>query len=256
MSLNSLSWNNVSIQPIWTDIAISYERETFKNATDNALNHVKIPQKSPTNSTQSLLKFLWFEFDQDLICDDFLWKNILDIWWGFSWVATLLNNCAWKIIVVDPIFSDKDINSILQENIDSQQEIISLRREYYHKDKTNRKVLSDIAEASLVLDEIKWWEQYSVENFPNVERNSSFWENMIWIENDSQDFIFLNYVISKDSVSPIDLINEIKRVKKQNWVLIICDYKINQEVISYIQKSFSDVEIKSDDNDWIVIVCK
>lgn len=214
----------------------------------------KIPQVAPSNSITSLLLFLGYEPNKSWIYEDFVWKSILDIWGWFWWIAPNLFSSAWNITVVDPIFNEKDLGKLLEKTLESQANIKWLREEYLTKNKWKLSIRSDICEAGIVYKECSWWKDYTREKFPNVKRNNSYWEKLVWIDDNSLDFVFLTYVLSKQTVKMQEVINEVNRVLKINWTLIISDYEDNKWFIPYLSKFFR-VEIKLINNDWIIIEC-
>lgn len=213
----------------------------------------KIPQRAPANSIKRLLSWLWYEFDSNWICDFFVWKNILDIWWGFGWVAKNLYKSANEIIVVDPVFMEKDLPTLLQKNLQSQKVVQWLREQYLLKNPEKKHILNDISENTLVYHECSWWLEYSVQRFPNVIRNSSYWENLIWIQDNSQDVVFLNYVLSKDIVDSLKVIDEVKRVLKKDWIIIFSDYEDKKGIISYVSKIFI-IKLNENDTNRIIFI--
>ena len=151
----------------------------------------KIPQRAPSSSTAGLLSYLWY-YKVRGIYNDFQGKNIVDIGWWFWWIAPNLCHSAENIIVVDKVIQEKDLDTLLSKNLKDQEEIIWLRKDYLARNRNSSNAKSDICEAELVLQECRWWENYNQEDFPNVERNSSYGERLVGVEDHSQDIVFLN----------------------------------------------------------------
>lgn len=214
----------------------------------------KIPQRAPSNSIKSLLSFLWLDKN------DFTWKNVLDLGWWFWWVAANLEETAWYITVVDPVFWEKNLKKLLVENISSQERAINSREELIKNNSNIPKITKNSIETELVLDEMKWWLNYNPINNKNIERNASFWEKIDWVMDKSQDYVFCNYVLTKEIVKFEEVIKEIYRVLKNWWQLIYSDNILdedeekNKKIIEELTKYF-EIEIKHKDKSKIIIIC-
>lgn len=208
---------------------------------------VDINQRSPSNSIKSLILFLWLEFE------DFKWKNVLDLWWWFWWLAKNIVDFAKKITIVDPIFNE-DIEKALRKNIEDQEYFLYLRKESLKNDRTKSHIHAQIFEWENVLEEMKWWLNYNPDTFQNVIRNPYFAENIEWVENESEDFVFCNYVLSKETIDIEKAVKEISRILKSGWKLIYSDYERNEKLLDEFKKYFK-LEIIYDKDDWIIIIC-
>ncbi len=180
-----------------------------------------------SKSTKTLLGQCWFE-EKDWVFPDFQWRTVLDIGWGFGWVAPMLctSKCK-KIIVVDPIFSEADIETHYQRDI----ELAKNRMNSRHDDSNNppsaeviRMRKENAIEAQKVFDELIWWKDYDPDGeHYRIKRNPSFWENIEWVPGDSQDYVFVKNVLFKDTVNPKKFIQEIHRVLRNGGCLILSD---------------------------------
>lgn len=213
-------------------------------------------KRAPQNSISTLLNFLWFKKTKNSVYPDFFWKNVLDIWGGFWWVAPNLSFSASEIIVADPSFRQENISEMLEKEVKWQNEVIRLRTNFFVKNPNKLNVKEDIEEAENVLQDLTWWQrEYTKERYPHIRRNISYWENLMWIDDNSQDYVFLNYVLSKETVEFEKVINEVKRVLKKGWKLIVSDYHMEDKVLNYIESLF-DVDIREDDKRVIFIAIK
>lgn len=213
----------------------------------------KIPQRAPSSSTASLLSYLWYHKIR-WIYKDFQGKNIVDIGWWFGGVAANLCYSAKMITVVDPVFQEKELEKLLAKNLRDQEEIMWLRRDYLARNRDSSNVKMDICEAELVFQECSWWEKYTLQDFPNVQRNPSYWEKLVWIEDNSQDVVFLNFVLSKATVQYKQVMQEVLRVLKSDGVVIISDNDDEKWFLYDFWKYF-EVEIKHQDKMGLVAVC-
>lgn len=213
----------------------------------------KIPQRAPSSSTASLLSYLWYHKVRG-IYKDFQGKNVLDIWGGFWWIAPSLCYSAQTITVVDPVFQEKDLEKLLAKNLKDQEEIMWLRKDYLARNRDSSNAKTDICEAELVFHECSWWENYTQEDFPNVRRNSSYGEKLVWVDDNSQDVIFLNFILSKSTANHKQVIQEVYRVLKTNGIVIVSDND-DEKWFLYDLSKFFDVEIKHQDKMWLVAVC-
>lgn len=218
------------------------------------LDEIKqIPQRAPSNSNTSLLAFLWYHKVKG-IYPDFVGKKVLDIWWGFGGVASNLWASAESITVVDPIFQEKNLEKLLAKNLQDQEEFMSLRKEYWEKNKNISNIKSDICEGKLVYKECSWWENYTEELFPNVVRNHSYGEHLVGIDDHSQDIVFLNFVLSKTTVDHNKVLQEVWRVLKHNGIVIISDNDDKKWLLYDVGKQFI-LDIKHQDKKWFLAQC-
>lgn len=214
-------------------------------------------QIEPLKPIQYLLENLWYKCDEKWGYSVFEWKKVLDIWGGFSWIVPHLVHSAEMITVVDPIFA-WNIPVILEANIVAQQNV--LESISYQRESGNIDIESiDFSKrqkcaATLVLDDCIWWrDEYSPEKYPNIVRNPSYWERIDWVEEESQDFIFLNYVLSQKNLNPLFILKEANRLLKQWWTLIITDNSMKELLVRFLGKNFI-LEDKSQ-NEEVFLVC-
>jgi len=232
--------NQINWIKAWVEKVTSSEekQEKIKNSS----------QRAPSKSIKWLLDFLW------LNSKEFKWKNVVDLWWWFWWLAKNIVNYANNITIVDPIFLEKNIDEVIQQNIESQKKFIYLREKHINENPEKKYIIPQIQEWNIVLEEMKWWINYTKENFPNVTRNPSYAENIVWVENNSQDFVFCNYVLSKETIDIEDAIKELNRILKSGWKVIYSDYEKDEKLLMEFKKYFK-VEIIYDEKDWIIIIC-
>ncbi len=170
----------------------SYEKKYFDESPE-ALNSLVAPQTSGAK----ILDMFHFEKKGD-IYPEFENKKVTDIWWWFSSLVFELSPSVQEITIVDPIFAyDRKTQLIKEETraenrmkifetlkIDSPEDILMLR-------KKNKESSQE------VLDGIKEWRDYAVDTYKNICLNTSLAQHIEWIEEESQDIVFLNFVLDK-----------------------------------------------------------
>lgn len=206
----------------------------------------KVAQRNPTNSIAWTLKNLGFIKNKWWVYPAFLWKNILDLWGGFWWTSKELELSAQNIVVIDPIFRMEDLDLRLQWQISGQKDIIDGRQSWFdsHPDKVH--IAEEIEEMKQVLEDLLWWKnEYQKERYPHIKRNNSYGENIVWVEDNSQDYVFLNYVLTKSTVDAEWVLNEAHRVLKKWWKIIVSDSnEIIQTILPQIMSQFKDIDRK------------
>lgn len=233
---NQINWTKTWVEKLTSP---EEKQEKIKNS----------PQRAPSKSIKWLLDFLWLNSEK------FKWKNVIDLWWWFWWLAKHIEDYANNITIVDPIFLEKNIDNILNKNIIEQIRLINAREDLVKSNPTIPIETPNSIESKKVLEEMKWWINYSTLKFPNVIRNSSYAENIVWIENESEDFVFCNYVLSKETIDIENAIREINRVLKSRWQLIFTEYERDEKIIDELKKYFT-LDIVRNDKDGIIIICK
>ncbi len=211
---------------------------------------------APGNSTKVLFEKCWFQFKNG-IYPDFLNKNVLDIGGGFGGIAPVLSNSASQIIVADPMFWENNIEELYREDEKRILHRIKLRNIFLEKNPHLSHIQANITEAKIVKDEFDWWKTYDPndlhKNHKHIKRNPSYGENLVWIPSNSQDYIFVNYVLLKTTVRQIEFLDEMNRVLKTGWQIIISDYEMPQEVLSMVQSRFTDIRIVQDNEGRFIV---
>lgn len=243
-SLNIPGW-----LPPWMRDAMVYQ---FEQRTHTRALHVIDPRQelirentrvAPANSTKVLFEKCWFQFKNG-VYPDFLDKNVLDVGGGFGGIAPVLSNSASQIIVADPIFWENDIEESYKEDEKRILHRITLRNIFLEKNPHLSHVQTDITEATIVKDEFYWWKTYDpVGKHRHIQRNPSYGEHLVWILSNSQDYIFVNYVLSKTTVHQIEFLEEMNRVLKTGWQIIISDYEMPEDRLSLVRSKFIDINI-------------
>ena len=172
----------------------AYEKKYFDKTP-----HVKNSRVAPQTPGTKVVKIFGFEKKWD-IYPEFENKNVTDIWGGLSNFAFELSPSVQKIIVVDPTYQYN-----LQECVEEQYQKATKRiQSTIEVQSTSKK---DLTENLKLEKEVAEWIQKRRQNFinpdPKIELNSSFAQDLKWISENSQDFVFFNFVLHtlKDEIS-------------------------------------------------------
>ncbi len=160
-------------------------------------------------------------------------KIVLDLGGGFGGLPWLLKFYAKHITVVDPIFADDHGKEQLDSDllkIAARIDFVQERLKTPNLDEFVHGLLKkNELESEKIYEETKRWKSYNPETDRNITRNSSFGENLEGIADHSQDVIFLNHVITKDTVRIPELFAEIERVLAPNGRLFISNVNDAEE---------------------------
>ena len=212
--------------------------------------YVDVKSICPNWDTQNFLDFM------DLKLEDCKWKNITSIGWGF-WIFEMDAAKEWaNVTIVDPMFSDKSLlDSKLKENIhwlnkktnwESSNLVEKLRMEVAETLSSSRypdkyeEVLDRLRrydERKLEIDEYIKRRRKQIEHLRNWKENQekcwlilnpSSWDNIKWIDQNSQDFVViahtLSHIYNKSSWDIIDFFKQWHKVLKSDWKFWIIDY--------------------------------
>ncbi len=182
-----------------------------KNLDSNNLNI----HTGHTNFILSLRELFIFESkDWILSIPSLEWKNIADIWTGFSDYMNYLREILWnksKIICIDKVYEKWYIKWWLQRTIKNTKEIID--------NLSNKKNW-------LVIDDYFLHEKKSeLVSLHNWEKNNWIIYKTKLEESDNIDIVFCKNLFCSIK-SPIEFITEILKNLNYNWELIIIDYPL------------------------------
>ena len=178
--------------PVSDEVRKWYE-EKYLDESFQALNSLVAPQTSGAK----ILDLLGFKKEGD-IYPEFQKKQVTDIGWWLSSLAFELSPSVEKIIVVDPMFL-YDRKALVDREAMRAENRIKIFDALYENvlegmliaRQENKKNTQEVA------DGIKKWQEYDASNGSNIQINDSFAQSIQWIENDSQDVTFLNFVLDK-----------------------------------------------------------
>ncbi len=226
---------------------------------------------SPNLPWSHILEILWYKKTSWEYLD-FKDKEITDIW---SWLWGLIfeiENSAKKINAVDPLYSSENKKEILEEefirwqnrvenivnniksNIDEVNKKIDELEFEKNRNPSNHQLIYDIEylkDQKMELSKNKNL-KLSQKVFDDLKIRKERWFNdnekisLVWksgentgLPNNSQDYVFVNNVITKECVNPYKLLAEASRILKPGWKIIIVDeHEEVEEIFKQIQKDF------------------
>lgn len=195
-------------------------------------NHGPIIYIRPDYTTKDYLELIWLDIS------DFEGKNVVSIWWWF-WMLEMYLATNWtNVQIVDPIYKNKEeIQNKLEEHLRTFKYIAEIRKQYIEQTKQKlTKCLSDTQEQIEHL--IKFYNKYINNDLPHtLKLNSSSWEDIKWIESNSQDYIFINNVLFHCPEKINNFLSEADKILKPWGTIFIIDYK---DYLEDIQKYFKD----------------
>ena len=228
---------------------------------DNKLTWPKNPEKlniaakskniNANFLTQDYFDIMWLNYH------NFHNKNLVSIGWGF-WVleADLAINANTQVEIVDPIFQDKDsIEDVIQKNINwvnnqklelnttvSELDILdildnnwaALYYEELEKIERNRKKIKTNSLKDKLVEHLKKWQDWEFNEFLVI--NSSFGQEILNVEDNSQDFVLINHTLSHLKSLEKVVLSEADKILSNSWKIIIIDYKWD---IKNIEDTFS-----------------
>lgn len=266
--MNTVCSNNVSEN--LTHIGIEYKNYTGQRADIFRLFEMDRPlmyfegrdnEKSyfvcPWMATPEILSNFWFVKDKNNIYYEFKDKHVTDIGSWFSRLGFELETSVSKINLVDPLYGDiLSLDQKLQYLTKNMRDINRLYHRYlWVKDRTYIKqplpesfIKRENSRADNLNDTLTglniWKENLCKENSlvstEKVILNSSSGESIIWIEDNSQDYVFINFVLDKEDVDPYLVLSEASRILK-SWGKI---FSLNND------REAMDIFLKSQ---WIVV---
>ena len=212
--------------------------------------YVDVKNICPNWITDNFLDFM------DLKLENLKGKNITSIgWWFGIFEMDAVQNGA-KVIVVDPMFMDENHVSLkLQENISWIEDKIKRQKKGILKwiKSDVERILSESNDEDEKLGckkKLKWYDELQAEKNEYSDRhrqllnhlkkweenqkkywlilNPSSWDNIKWIEENSQDMVIIAHTLwhiyNKSFWDIIDFLNEALKLLKSEWKLYIIDY--------------------------------
>ncbi len=211
--------------------------------------YVNVKNISPNWITDNFLDFM------DLKLENLKDKNITSIWWGF-WIFEIDMAKEWsKVSIVDPMFADEEwIDWKLNENINwlgkirwkfedriewMKKEILKvIAQSEDEKEKLEAKETlqwyndrqSDMREyvrrRKILLEHLNNWKENQVKYW--VVLNPSSWDDIKWIEENSQDIVViwhtLWHIYGKSFWDISEFLKEGFKLLKSGWKIYIIDY--------------------------------
>ena len=184
------------------------------------------------------------------LIDKYILKNLQNI-----------DNFKLEISEIDNIINEFNLGSVskLLTHISNEKAIYQQKINKYEQIVESQYAILEDLNKWLTLSDTdfqslqskKWLNLWS--NTFNI--NSSFWDNIEWIDENSIDIIFINHVITKATVNPLNILLEADRVLKIWWKIFIME---NTNFASPNVEDFwnYDLEIKYEWNKSIFILTK
>lgn len=243
-------------------------------------SYVNVKSICPNWDTSDFLDFM------NLKLEDCTWKNITSVGWWFG-IFEMDAAKEWaNVTIVDPMFSDKSLlDSKLQENIhwlnkktnwESSNLVERLRMEVAETLSSSR--YPD--KYGEVLDRLRWYDERKLEIDEYIKRrreqiahlknwkenqekhwvilNPSSWDNIEWIDQNSQDIVViahtLSHIYNKSSWNIRDFLQQWYKILKSDWKLYIIDYVWD---IKNLEKILEKTELKKyyRVNKWSFVCC-
>ncbi len=170
----------------------AYEEKYFNEGSQN-MNMLVAPQ----TSWAMVLSIIGFEKKWE-IYPELMGKNVTDIGWGFSTMIFEVAPSVKAYTHVDPIFAYDRKTFLKKERmrIDYRTRLIDNMRTDV-SDEILKKRNENKAKQEDVLEGLKKWESYDFSKLGNVKFNDSLAQDIHGIGDDSQDMVFLDFVLDK-----------------------------------------------------------
>ena len=242
--------------------------------------YVDVKSICPNWDTQNFLDFM------NLKLEDCKWKNITSIGWWFGIFEMDVAKEWANVIVVDPMFADKDwIDSKLKENYDwmeeksrwklegkfgkmraelvqalseikDKREIADAKEKLERYDERQAEVEEYLRRRKVILKHLENWKENQEKYW--LILNPSSGDDIKWIDKNSQNFVViahtLSHIYNKSSWNIIDFLQQWYKVLKSDWKLWIIDYTWDlQELEKILEKTKSKEYYKV--NKWSFVCC-
>ncbi len=242
--------------------------------------YVDVKNICPNWITENFLDFM------DLKLVDLKGKNITSIGWWFGIFEMDMAKEWSKVIAVDPMFANQDwIDSKLQKNIEwikrkirwkfedriewmkkEISKVISQSKDEKEKMEANKTLQwyndrqSDMNEylrrRKILLNHLNNWKENQVKY--GLILNPSSWDNINWIEKNSQDVVIIGHTLwhiyNKSFWDIGDFLKESLKLLKSEWKLYIIDYVWDiKELERMLEKTDKKIYYKL--NRWSFVCC-
>ena len=250
------------------------------NKENYSESYVNVKSICPNWITDNFLDFM------DLNLEDLKDKNITSIGWWF-WIFEMDAAKNWaKVIIVDPIFRDKNvIHSKLQENIDWMESKIK-RKQNNSLEEARNEILKTFTESEDPQEILKsqqrlnWYNERKIERDEYLHRHEILVDHLKdWEENQKKYWLILNpssgekiegigaesqdiviiahtlwHIYNKSSLDILDFLSEALKLLKPEWKLYIIDYVGDiLEIDKVLEKT--DCKMYYKVNKWSFVCC-
>ena len=269
-SMNNYKEGKLYLGQIWIDITkitkdigdYIFQSLDYGNINVDNIKLFAAPQTPP----EVILGVLWLDTKY------FEWKKVLDIWWWFGWMPFILEKYVNHYIVCDPCLAAEIKNASIERALVSQEFIIAFnqwalneRTKELEKLELNKMMWSPeyketiklvnfssefLEKKKSVLNYINMWNEFNQKQHENIILNDSRWEDIQWIENNSQDIVLICHILDKDYVNYNWILAEASRILTPDWEILVVEDK-DQEMIDILKKLWIQREEK-----WGKIICR
>jgi len=162
-----------------------YEKKYVYNGLDNGV------LVAPQISGSKALDLLGLKKQGD-IYPEFVDKEVTDVWWWLSNLAFELYASAKKITIVDPIFASENLNDFLEQEKERAGNRLQQTQQF-----TARHIAHILLAQKEIYTGIERRQHYDTSADQKISRNPSFAQDIQWVDPNSQDVIFFNFVLDK-----------------------------------------------------------
>lgn len=247
-------WINISSEDFDFDTKLTEDELKKKHSPDESYIHI-----APMLSTKAMFDMIWLDKDslKDKNITDIWWwftalpfelqeivasleivdpcfasdiEKLIDTDIGVLEKSILINKdyLEEKEKIIKKLFQELD-NYIDDNNSKWHSIYLDIERQIIEIKKNIKKFTDSLSSKLQVVDELKMWKELikkrkSQSNnlgFQNIRFNSSVWENIKWINDDSQDIVFINHLLTKSNISPYLILSEAARITKKGWEIIV-----------------------------------
>ena len=242
--------------------------------------YVDVKSISPNRITENFLDFM------ELKLEDCKGKNITSIGWWFGIFEMDMAKEWAKVVAVDPMFANQEwIDAKLKENIDWMQEKSKWKNgSKFEKMKADIvKILSESEDERELFEAQERLQRYN-ERQAEIEEylyrrkillnhlknrkenqikywlilNSSSWDDIKWIDRNSQDVVLiahtLSHIYNKSHWDIVNFLSEASKILKSDWKFYIIDYIRD---IPEVEKILEKTKLKNyyKVNKWSFVCC-
>ncbi len=242
--------------------------------------YVDVKSISPNWITDNFLDFM------DLNAEKLKGKNITSIgWWFWIFEMDMAKNWA-NVTIVDPMFVDKQwIDVKLKENMDwmkeksrwknegkfekmkseiidvlaeskDEKEIAEAQENLQRYNERQTEIEEYIRRRKILLKHLRNWKENQIKYW--LILNSSSWDDIKWIDKNSQDFVViahtLSHIYNKSDWDIIKFLSEASKILKSEWKLYVIDYLWD---IPDLEKILKNTKLKEyyKENRWSFACC-
>lgn len=242
--------------------------------------YVNVKSISPNRITENFLDFM------NLSLEDLKGEKITSIGWWF-WIFEMDAAKVWaKVIEVDPMFADMEwIDSKLKENVDwmygksrwknegkfekmksdiakilseseDERELFEAQERLQRYNECQAEIEEYLYRRKILLNHLKNRKENQIKYW--LILNSSSWDDIKWIDKNSQDVVLiahtLSHIYNKSHWDIVKFLSEASKILKLEWKLYVIDYLWD---IPDLEKILDKTNLKEyyKENKWSFVCC-